>query len=66
MPKKTGAKKATAADLHCAQPPSSPLEHPDIVLVSTATTDLFNGSKTASLVEQFVAKRHYPPRLAIL
>jgi hypothetical protein len=37
---------------------SLPLEYQDTILVSPVTADLFNGSKAALTVEQFVAPRH--------
>jgi len=35
---------------------SAALEYPNVVLVSTGSTDLFNGSKAAAGVDQFVSK----------
>jgi Sulfatase-modifying factor enzyme 1 len=47
---------------HC----SPPLKHPDIVLVSTGATDLFNSSKTPAPVQQLVAKRYRPQTIRTL
>jgi hypothetical protein len=47
-------------------PRSPPLEHPDVVLIPTATTDLFRRSKTPTLLQQLVAKGHHPQTIRTL
>src|SRR5689334_13880706 len=42
----------------CDQNASAALKYPNVVLVAAASTDLFDGSKTAAGIEQFVSKNN--------
>lgn len=47
----------------CCANPSLQLEYPDIILVSSASSDLFDGSQAAPTVDQFVAPRNREDRI---
>ena len=53
----------TTREPRCRANRSLPLKFPDIILVSSASSDLFDGSEAASTVDQFVAPGNREDRI---